>query len=322
MLHKKILIFLLLSQASCTLFYASEKQNNIKSKNKKSSEEQSRTIISWNGINYCLFNNLYYFSTRKYTFGDARFTYYNVYIKYRHTSPPPLILEKEKRFFPRIQEFLYNLFSFSLYLFRKSSFYKIDILGNDIFFYPMTADYTTNIIAFILGTTACKISLINNIKLECMFGIGLTWRRLSYSYTVSYKCKNCNPDKTAVHYPTDVDVDNKLLYDIKMTYKSNGVVLAKGVMYIESTCVHALNFSILKHLKERYTWKHFDIVINCSLLLRSKVTICLNLNLGIREAWQVYKYNTLIRRYNNRNIRIFTIPFILRHFSLSISCFS
>lgn len=322
MLHKKILIFLLLSQASCTLFYASEKQNNIKSQDKKSSEEQSRTIISWNGINYFLFNNLYYFSTRKYTFGDARFTYYNVYIKYRHTSPPPLILEKEKRFFPRIQEFLYNLFSFSLYFFKKSFFYKIDILGNDIFFYPMTADYTTNIIAFILGTTACKISLINNIKLECRLGIGLTWRRLSYSYTVSYKCKNCNPDKTAVHYPTDVDVDNKLLYDIRMTYKSNGVVLAKGVMYIESTCVHALNFSILKHLKERYTWKHFDIVINCSLLLRSKVTICLNLNLGIREAWQVYKYNTLIRRYNNRNIRIFTIPFILRHFSLSVSYFS
>ena len=322
MLYKKIVIFLLLSQPSCTLPYAAEGQNNIKSQNKKSSEEQSRTIISWNGINYCLFNNLYYFSTRRYTFENARFSYYNVYIEYRHTSPPPFILEEEKRFFPRIQEFLYNLFSFSLYFFKKSFFYKIDIFGNDVFFYPMTADYTTNILSIILGTTACKISLIDNIKLECMFGIGLTWRRLSYSYAVSYKCKACNPDRTAVHYPTDVDTDNKLLYDIKMTYKLNGVVLAKGVRYIESTCVHALNFSILKHLKERYTWKHFDIVINCSLLLRSKVTICLNLNLGIREAWQVYKWHNVIRRYNNRNIRTFTIPFILRHFSLSISCFS
>lgn len=31
MLHKKIVIFLLLSKASRTLFYASEEQNNIKS---------------------------------------------------------------------------------------------------------------------------------------------------------------------------------------------------------------------------------------------------------------------------------------------------
>ena len=50
MLHKKILIFLLLSQASYTLSYTAEEQNNIKSQNKKSSEEQSRTIISWNGL--------------------------------------------------------------------------------------------------------------------------------------------------------------------------------------------------------------------------------------------------------------------------------
>ena len=58
MLHKKILIFLLLSQASYTLSYTAEEQNNIKSQNKKSSEEQSRTIISWNGINYLFINNL------------------------------------------------------------------------------------------------------------------------------------------------------------------------------------------------------------------------------------------------------------------------
>lgn len=324
MLYKKIVIFLLLSQPSCTLVYASEGQNNIKSQNKKSSEEQSRTIISWNGINYCLFNNLYYFSTRRYTFEGYEFFANCIGIKYRRKSAPPLILEKEYSFFARIQEFLYNLFSFSLYFLKKSFFYKIDILGNDVFFYPMTADYTTNIIAFILGTTACKISLQDDIKLECRLGIGLSWRRLSYSYAVSYKCKRCRPDQ--IDETGATDIDNKLLYDIKYTGEARGigvrVVKEEAVLYIDTGCKHHLNFSVLKNLKKSYTWKHFDIVINCSFLLCSKVTFCLNLNFGILEAWQVYKYHTLIRRYNNRNIRTFTIPFILRHFSLSVSYFS
>lgn len=322
MLYKKIVILLLLSQASCTLFYASEEQNNIKSQNKDFSEEKSRTIISWNGINYCLFNNLYYFSTRKYTFGGSDF--YSVYIKYRRKFATPSYLEKEYSFFARIQEFLYNLFSFSLYFFKKSFFYKIDILGNDVFFYPMTADYTTNIIAFILGTTAYKISLQDDIKLECRLGIGLTWRKLSYSYAVSYKCKRCRPDQ--IDKTGATGIDNKLLYDIKYTEEVPGigvwVVKGGGVRYKDTGCKCRLNFSILENLKKSYTWKHFDIVINCYLLLRSKVTIYVNLNFGILESWQVYKWHNVINNLDTGYIRTFTIPFILRHFSLSISCFS
>ena len=323
MLYKKIVIFLLLSQPSCTLFYASEEQNNIKSQNKESSEEQSRTIISWNGINYLFINNLYYFSTRKYTFGNARFSNF-VYIKYRRKSATPSYLEKEYSFFARIQEFLYNLFSFSLYFFKKSFFYKIDILGNDVFFYPMTADYTTNIIAFILGTTACKISLQDYIKLECRLGIGLSWRRLSYSYAVSYKCKSCEPDKIKTDYVADID--NKLFYDIKYTGEALGigvlVVKEEDVRYQDAACKYTLKFSILENLKESYTWEHFDIVINCSFLLRSKVTFCLNLNFGILEAWQVYKCYNVKYEYSNENILTFSIPFVLRHFSLNISYLS
>lgn len=324
MLYKKIVIFLLLSQPSCTLFYASEEQNNIKSQNKESSEEQSRTIISWNGINYLFINNLYYFSTRRYTFEGCEFFPNCIGIKYRRKSASPSYLEKEYSFFARIQEFLYNLFSFSLYFFKKSFFYKIDILGNDVFFYPMTADYTTNIIAFILGTTACKISLQDDIKLECRLGIGLSWRRLSYSYAVSYKCKRCRPDQ--IDETGATDIDNKLLYDIKYTGEALGigvwVVKEEAVRYIDTGCKHHLNFSILKHLKERYTWKHFDIVINCSLLLRRKVTIYVNLNFGIREAWLVFKWHNVRNLFDTGNIFTLTIPFILRHFSLSVSYFS
>ena len=320
MLYKKIVIFLLLSQASRTIFYGSEEQNKVTSKNKNISEEQGRTIISWNGINYLFINNLYYFSTRKYTFMDARFIYYNVYIKYRRKFATPSYLEKEYSFFARIQEFLYNLFSFSLYFFKKSFFYKIDILGNDVFFYPMTADYTTNILSIILGTTACKISLRDDMELECRFGIGLTWRRLSYA--VSYKCKECNTDQIDVTGAIYI-IDNKLLYDIKYTEEVPGigvwVVKGGGVRYKDTGCKCRLNFSILENLKKSYTWKHFDIVINCSLLLRSKVTIYLNLNFGILESWQVYKCHNVKYEYSNENILTFSIPLVLRHLSLNVS---
>lgn len=320
MLYKKIVIFLLLSQASCSLVYGSEEQNKVTSKNKNLSEEQGRTIISWNGLNYLFINNLYYFSTRKYTFMDASF--YNVYIKYRRKSATPSYLEKEYSFFPRIQEFLYNLFSFSLYFFKKSFFYKIDILGNDVFFYPMTADYTTNILSIILGTTACKISLRDDMELECRFGIGLTWRRLSYSYAVSYKCKSCMPDEIDVTGAIDI-IDNKLFYGIKYTGEALGigvrVVEEEGVWYKDTVCKYTLKFSILENLKKSYTWKHFDIVINCSFLLRSKVTIYVNLNFGILEAWQVFKCYNVKYEYSNENILTFSIPLVLRHLSLNVS---
>ena len=321
MFYKKvILIFLLLSNAFSLHFYASAPQKYTRENNSKSNSK-NKVAISWNGINYLFINNLYYFSTRKYTFRDARSIYYNVYIKYRRKFATPSYLEKEYSFFARIQEFLYNLFSFSLYFFKKSFFYKIDILGNDVFFYPMTADYTTNILSIILGTTACKISLRDDMELECRFGIGLTWRRLSYSYAVSYKCKECNPDQIDVTGAIYI-IDNKLLYDIKCTEEEDerGVLVLKkeGVRYIGIGCKYRLNFSILENLKKSYTWKHFDIVINCSLLLRSKVTIYLNLNFGILESWQVYKCHNVKYEHSNENIFTFTIPFILRHFSLSV----
>lgn len=322
MFYKKvILIFLLLSKAFSLHFYASAPQKYTRENNSKSNSK-NKVAISWNGINYLFINNLYYFSAHKYTFRGSDF--YPVWfdIQYRRiSSDPPFILEKKYRFFARIQEFLYNLLSFSLYFFKKSFFYKIDILGNDVFFYPMTADYTTNILSIILGTTACKISLQDDIKLECRFGIGLTWRRLSYSYAVSYKCKECHPGEIIVDRKTDID--NKLSYKIRGTHLLNGAVSCHNVLYENTRCNHFINFFLLENLKESYTWKHFDIVINCSFLLRSKVTFCLNLNFGILEAWQVYKYNTLIHRNNNVGFPpTFSIPFVLRHFSLNISYLS
>ena len=133
MFYKKvILIFLLLSNDFSLHFYASAPQKYTRENNSKSNSK-NKVAISWNGINYLFINNLYYFSAHKYTFRGSDF--YPVWfdIQYRRiSSDPPFILEKEYSFFARIQEFLYNLFSFSLYFFKKSFLLSLIIILGDL----------------------------------------------------------------------------------------------------------------------------------------------------------------------------------------------
>lgn len=329
MLYKKILIFLFLSKASCTLSYWSEEQKYNRGNNSKTKSE-TKVVISWNGINYLLVNNIYYLSHYKYNFfGIGN----NVYFKKFKWSleDPPSHIEPMSTFMPRIVELFYNLFSFSLYLFKKPFFYKIDILGDDVFFYHMTSDYTTNILSFFVGLTAYKISFSENLNFEGNLGIGISWRRLSYSYITSYRCAICNPHRE-IKINTNSDYINNALSFEYQKHHDRPFLHYTDIMCKES---HPFNHSIPEHLKDPYTWKHFDIIINCSLfnlLLFNIVSMSLNFNFGIREIFQAYKYSGLHNKKHKENQFLvgekINLPsfmlrslFSIRHFSLRILFF-
>lgn len=194
----------------------------------------------------------------------------------------------------------------------------------------MTSDYTTNILSLFVGVTAYKISFSENLNFEGNLGIGLSWRRLSYSYITSYRCAICNPHRKIEIRRTTGFINNALFFEYQADHDRY------FLHYTDIMCkkYHNLNFSILEHLKDPYTWKHFDIIINYSifnLLLFNIVSMSLNFNFGILEIYQAYKYSGLYNKKHEENHSVgekINLPsfmlrslFSIRHFSLRISFF-